>query len=93
MMNTDPRKGPVLSIFGPGGRIAPKDYKSPLREADGLTPVRNYQVLVEDTRTGERLRVGPAMRKDVIDEFAAVIRKQILDGKETVWANPTVVLV
>lgn len=61
-----------------------------MREDDG-TPKKLYGVVVE-TRQGH-MRVGPAMLKEIADEFRSAIVQQIVSGREKDWINPSVVCV
>jgi len=58
--------------------------KNPLQE-----PL--YQVVV--TFKGRQIPVGPRMKKDVIEECVATIKKNIIAGRERAWSDPQCVRV
>ena len=76
-----------------GPNAPPPGWKSPFRQADGLTPIRLYQIVVERTRDGEKLPIGPAMARDALGPLYDAIRAAIKSGQEKDWSNPTLVAV
>lgn len=49
-----------------------------------------FQVVATVRETGRAIAVGPMMLKPYAEEFAAVINKTIIDGKERTWSNAAV---
>jgi hypothetical protein len=74
-------------ITSAGGVPMPVGWKSPLQ---GVTLC---QVVVERTQDKAHIRVGPAMARQVAEEFCATIKRMIKDGFEKDWSNPHVITV
>lgn len=49
-----------------------------------------WQVIATRRDGGGQLAVGPMMLKPYAEEFAAVINRYIIDGKEKIWSNAVV---